>query len=118
MTQRRNGVMKRAWTTLGSDRIYLRSTTGTTEPPNANAQPLPEYDILVDPSPDLSERLDLKDQPVEAPSSDPHSCLRTSSRDQTLQGNVLTMLCGYLLQNVNALYRMYDVQLYVVFFHF
>lgn len=76
---------------LRGQRQYRRNRKdlrATKEPQNANTQPLPEYDVLVDPPPDMSDSSNLKDQHVKDTSpqrpSDPHTSLRTSSRDHKL----------------------------------
>lgn len=49
-------------------RRHHKDLCATKEPQNANMQPLPEYDVLVDPPPDMSERSNLNDKPVKSPS--------------------------------------------------
>lgn len=86
-----DNVGKRSYLVEVNNRQYRRNRKdlrATKEPQNANTQPLPEYDVLVDPPPDMSDSSNPKDQHVKDLSpqkpSDPHSSLRTSSRDHKL----------------------------------
>lgn len=86
-----DNVGKRSYLVEVNNRQYRRNRKdlrATKEPQNANTQPLPEYDVLVDPPPDMSDSSNPKDQHVKDLSpqkpSDPHTSLRTSSRDHKL----------------------------------